>query len=61
MALDILEIEKEAKKELAEVKVENAKLKIKSKLQQIDAAETILKNLKAEYADILATLSDWGK
>lgn len=61
MALDILEIEKEAKKELAEVKVENAKLKIKSKLQQIDAAETVLKNLKTEYADILATLSDWGK
>ena len=61
MALDILETEKEAKKELAEVKVENAKLKIKSKLQQIDAAETVLKNLKTEYADILATLSDWGK
>lgn len=61
MALDILEVEKLAKKELTEVKVAHAKDKIKGKLQQIDTAETVLKNLKNEYADLMTTLADWGK
>lgn len=49
-------IEQEAKAELAKENGEKAKVKIKAKLREIDAAEKIVANLKGEYEVLLKDL-----
>jgi hypothetical protein len=56
MLFDIKTVETEARQELAKERGEKAKGRIKAKLTQIAAAEAILKNLRDEYAVLLADI-----
>jgi hypothetical protein len=51
--LDITEVEKQAREELAKEQGEKAKSKIKDKLKQISAARQIVANLEHEYEVLL--------
>lgn len=48
MAYDVQSIVEQAKEEVNEAKIKEAKVKIKAKLQQISAAEIVVANLKRE-------------
>lgn len=56
--VDIKAVDAEVRKELADEKVKNAKIKLKAKLATIDAARTVLANAEREYEDLLATIAE---
>lgn len=57
MSFNIKDIETAAKQELNEARTKEAVAQIKAKLKQIDSAERIVANLRAEYEVLLRDLS----
>lgn len=55
---EILAIEAEAKKELAEDRLKQAKIRIKAKLTEMQRIQTIQENLMREYQDLLAQIEE---
>lgn len=60
LKLNVQEIATRAKEELAEERANVAKVKIKRKLQEIEAAKKIVDNLEAEFALLLKDLEGNG-
>lgn len=56
--IDVKSIQQEAEKEVRDEVSKAAKEKIKAKLKQISAAETVLANLRREYDDLLRAIGD---
>lgn len=57
MAVDISKAKKEAEEEVEKEDMELAKRKYKSKLQELKAAEKVVKNVKRELEDLDDELS----
>lgn len=55
---DAKKVREEANKVIAEEKAEKAKIALVRKLRELDAAESIVSNIKREIADLEASISD---
>ncbi len=56
--IDIKKVKEEAQREVYEEKMKEAKAKVKKKMQELESAKVIVKNLERELEDIYATISE---
>lgn len=58
MSFDAKKVREEAAKVIAEEKTEKAKVALVKKLRELDAAESVVSNIKREIDDLEASIAD---
>jgi hypothetical protein len=55
---DVKQVEKEARKQIADEKAARAKNLLVTAYRKLDAAEQVVKNINAEISDLTASITD---